>query len=155
LLERNRLEFWLLVLEDKIVATQFGLRHGNTVFSLQEGFDPEYSSDSVGYVLRSQVLKRLIADGVRKYDFLGGTDESKLRWGANVKNYVNLEFAPTFTRGSIHLRLKYSGAGAKIWLRQRLPTPVWQSVKKLAGRGTKRPTAIMASAEQDRDNNLP
>jgi CelD/BcsL family acetyltransferase involved in cellulose biosynthesis len=134
LLERNRLEFWLLSVDGKIVAAQFGLRHGDAVFSLQEGFDPAYASDSVGYVLRSQALKQLIADGVRKYDFLGGSDESKLRWGAEVKNYINLEFAPPHTRGSIHLFFKYGSSGAKIWLRERLPAPVWQTLKKLTGR---------------------
>jgi CelD/BcsL family acetyltransferase involved in cellulose biosynthesis len=134
LLKRKLLEFWLLAVDDKIVATQFGLRHSDTVFSLQEGFDPAYASDSVGYVLRSQVLRRLIAEGVRRYDFLGGTDESKLRWAAEVKNYINLEFAPPFTRGSLHLQLKYRGEGAKIWLRQRLPAPVWETLKKLTGR---------------------
>src|SRR5262249_12705562 len=91
LLAGNHLDFWLLKANDKIVAAQFGLRYGDTVFSLQEGFDPEYAADSVGYVLRSQVLKSLINEGIRKYDFLGGTDESKVRWGAVVRSYVNLE----------------------------------------------------------------
>ncbi len=138
LLSRNRLEFWLLSIDGKTVAAQFGLRHGDTVFSLQEGFDPLYSVDSVGYVLRSQVLKRLIADGIRRYDFLGGTDESKVRWGAEVKNYLNLEFAAPHTWGSIHLLLKYGSAGAKSWLRQNLPKSIWQTLKRLAGRGTAR-----------------
>jgi CelD/BcsL family acetyltransferase involved in cellulose biosynthesis len=134
LIRRNLLEFWLLVLDGKIVAAQFGLRHRDTVFSLQEGFDPDYFADSVGYVLRSQVLKSLISEGVRKYDFLGGTDESKVRWGAVVNNYINLEFAPPFTRGSIHLNLKNWSLGAKIWLRRQLPMPIWQRLKGLAGR---------------------
>jgi hypothetical protein len=80
------------------------------------------------------VLKSLISEGVRKYDFLGGTDESKVRWGAVVNNYINLEFAPPFTRGSIHLNLKNWSLGAKIWLRRQLPMPIWQRLKGLAGR---------------------
>lgn len=134
LLNRNRLEFWLLEADGKIVAAQFGFRHEDTVFSLQEGFDPAYSADSVGYVLRSQVLKSLIATRIRKYDFLGGTDASKVRWGAEVKSYVNMEFAPPHTRGSIYLRLKYRSTKAKVWLRQRLPAPVWHTLKRMAGR---------------------
>ena len=121
LLARQRLEFWLLKADGKVVAAQFGLRHGDQVFSLQEGFDPEFSSDSVGYVLRSQVLKNLIADGVRKYDFLGGVDDSKLRWGAEVKHYFNMEFARPGTRGSFHLSLKRRSAETKAWLREHMP----------------------------------
>ena len=132
LLACHRLEMWLLEADGKIVAAQFGLRHGDTVFSLQEGFDPEYSADSVGYVLRSQVLKNLIADGIRKYDFLGGTDDSKLRWGAEVRSYLNLEFARPRTRGSVHLQLKYKTNETKAWLREHLPG-AWQTFKRLSG----------------------
>jgi CelD/BcsL family acetyltransferase involved in cellulose biosynthesis len=134
LIARQRLEFWILELDGKITAAQFGLRHANTVFSLQEGFDPDYSSDSVGYVLRSQVLKSLMADGVRKYDFLGGTDDSKIRWGAEVRNYVNLEFARPRSRGSVHLSVRGKSAATKEWLRQHLPQSVWQTVKRVISR---------------------
>ena len=134
LLARQRLEFWLLKVDGKVVAAQFGLRHGSEVFSLQEGFDPEYSADSVGYVLRSQVLKNLIADGVRTYDFLGGADDSKLRWGAEVRHYLNLEFARPGTRGSVCLSLKHKGQAAKAWLRDKLPDPVRRMLKRVGGR---------------------
>jgi CelD/BcsL family acetyltransferase involved in cellulose biosynthesis len=134
LLERRQLEFWVLELQGRVVAAQFGLRHGTTVFSLQEGFDPDYAADSVGYVLRSQVLKQLIADGVRSYDFLGGTDESKMRWGAEVKSYLNLHFARPLSWGSLHLALKDQGALTKEWLRNHLPEGVWKGLKDTVGK---------------------
>ena len=134
LLARERLEFWILELEGKITAAQFGLRHADTVFSLQEGFDPDYATDSVGYVLRSQVLENLIADGVRKYDFLGGYDDSKLRWGAEVRTYINLEFARPRTLGSFYLSARDKRAQTKEWLRQRLPASVWQTLKRVTRR---------------------
>jgi CelD/BcsL family acetyltransferase involved in cellulose biosynthesis len=135
LLACRRLEFWVLELKGKIVAAQFGLRHGTTVFSLQEGFDPNYAADSVGYVLRSQVLKHLIADGVRRYDFLGGTDESKMRWGAEVNSYLNLHFARPLSRGGVHLALKNKNDQSKDWLRNHLPAGVWEGLKSAAGMG--------------------
>ena len=114
----------MLELQGKVVAAQFGLRHGETVFSLQEGFDPDYAADSVGYVLRSQVLKRLIADGVRRYDFLGGTDESKMRWGAELRTYNNIHFASPLSHGSININFKNKSARSKDWLRNHLPAGV-------------------------------
>jgi len=135
LLARHRLEFWVLELQGKVVAAQFGMRHGTTVFSLQEGFDPDYAADSVGYVLRSQVLKQLIADGVRRYDFLGGTDESKMRWGAAGKSYLNLHFARPLSRGSVHLMVKNRSAQNKNWLRNHLPAGVWEGLKGAVGKG--------------------
>jgi CelD/BcsL family acetyltransferase involved in cellulose biosynthesis len=134
LLARGRLEFWTLELNGKIAAAQFGLRYGTTVFSLQEGFDPEYFVDSVGYVLRSEVLKRLIGDGVRRYDFLGGTDESKVRWGGELKHYLNLHFARPASRGGLHLALKARRGQGKEWLRDHLPAGVWRWLKSMVGK---------------------
>jgi CelD/BcsL family acetyltransferase involved in cellulose biosynthesis len=135
LLARNRLEFWVLELEGKVVAAQFGLRHGTTVFALQGGFDPDYAADSVAYVLRSQALKQLIADGVRRYDFLAGTNDSKMRWGGEVKSYLNLHVARPRSRGSLHLTLKNEGARSKQWLRNHLPKTVWEGLKGVARKG--------------------
>jgi CelD/BcsL family acetyltransferase involved in cellulose biosynthesis len=110
------------------------LRHGESVFSLQEGFDPDYRADSVGYVLRAQVLKQLIVDGVRRYDFLGGTDESKMRWGAEVRSYNSLHFARPLTRGSFHLNFKNTSSQGKDWLRNHLPAGVWNRIKSVIGK---------------------
>ena len=132
LLKKDLLEFWLLKLNDRIVAAQFGFRYGDTVFSLQEGFDPAFSADSVGYVLRSQVLKTLIERGIHCYDFLAGTNESKMRWGATLRNYVDIEFARPNTLGSAYLRLKTTTTETKEWLRMRLPSPVLRTWKRLS-----------------------
>lgn len=139
LLRGNRLDLWVLEVNGTVVAAQFGLRHGTTVFSLQEGFDPDYSADSVGYVLRSQVLKQLIADGILRYDFLGGADESKLRWGAEPGKYLDLRFARPFSLGAAYLRAEQSAAKSKSWLRRNLPETAWQILHKtnLAIRGEK------------------
>ena len=131
LLARRRLEFWVLELKEKIVAAQFGLRHGTSVFSLQEGFDPDYAADSVGYVLRSQVLKQLIADGVRRYDFLGGADESKMRWGAQAGHYLDLSFARPFSTGAAYLRAQQCAERSKSWLRRNLPGRAWEVLHKI------------------------
>lgn len=132
LLKRDLLELWLLKLNGQIVAVQYAFRYGKTVFSLQEGFDPAFSADSVGYVLRSQVLKAMIARGARTYDWLGGTGPAKMRWGASLKNYVDIEFARPNTIGSAYLHLKAASAETKEWLKMRLPPPVLQTLQRLA-----------------------
>jgi len=154
LLQQRRLELWVLELNEKIVAAQFALRYQTTVFSLQEGFDPDYSADSVGYVLRSQVLKQLIADGIRRYDFLGGADESKLRWGAEPGHYLDLRFARPFSAGAAYLRTLDCAAQTKSWLRHNLPETVWQILHK-ANVGIrerdKKAGSIKSSEKQEQD----
>lgn len=140
-LERRWLEFWLLELDGNPVAAQFGFRYANTVFSLQEGFDPSYSADRVGYLLRAHVLKQLIEEGVRRYDFLGGEDPSKNRWGAQVGEYTNIHFARPLSLGSLYLRLVGLAHFTKEWLRGHLPPRVFDalrsSYRKLAGRNVR------------------
>ena len=131
LAERRELELWVLELEGNVVAAQFGLRHGSTVFSLQEGFDPDYAADSVGYVLRSQVLKQLITDGIRRYDFLGGADESKLRWGAEAEHYLDLSFARPYSLGAAYLQAQNYAERGKSWLRRNLPETAWKTLHQI------------------------
>lgn len=131
LLARRRLEFWFLDLDGKPVAAQFGFCFDHIFFSLQEGYDPLYSRDSVGYVLRAHVICQLIAAGVRRYDFLAGESASKTRWDARVTQYVNLRFARPTSKGSLYLRMVNAAAGGKEWLRLHLPENTWQVLHRL------------------------
>ena len=128
---RGELEFWLLELDGQAVAAQFGFRHGGTVFQLQEGFDPAYAADSVGYVLRAEVIKQLISRGVQRYDFLAGEDPSKSRWAAQPGHYVGVQFAQPMTRGSFYLQLVHSASKTKEWLRGHLPGNAWRLLHAL------------------------
>ncbi|PYV22445.1 MAG: hypothetical protein DMG24_16740 [Acidobacteria bacterium] len=132
-LRRRWLELWLLELDGKTVAAQFGLRYRDTVFLLDEAFDPAYWVDGVGYVLRGHMLKQLIADGVRRYDFLAGREHFKSRWGAELRTYVNIRFSKPSGRGSFYLRLRQAGE-SKEWLRVRLPGPAWRLLQWLKWR---------------------
>jgi hypothetical protein len=131
LLRRGCLEFWFLDLDGTLVAAQFGFRFGDMVFSLQEGYDPAYSPDSVGYVLRAHAIRELISNGVRQYHFLGGDGHSKSRWGAQATNYVNIHFARSFSRGSLYLRLINGARAVKEWLRRHLPQSIWKGLHRL------------------------
>ncbi len=128
--ERGWLEFWIMHLDGKPVAAQYGLRFRKAVYSLQEGFDPAYSSERVGYVLRAHVLKALIGQGVRQYDFLGGEEASKFRWGAQKGNYTDIHFARPLTRGAIHLRMTQTTHTLKNWFRTSLPAPLLRAFRK-------------------------
>jgi CelD/BcsL family acetyltransferase involved in cellulose biosynthesis len=125
------LEFWLLDLNGHTVAAQFGFRHDATVFQLQEGFDPAYFADSVGYVLRSHVIEQLILCGVRRYDFLAGEAASKARWATQSNDYLNLQCARPFGRGSAYLKLIHSASRNKRWLRGHLPRNAWRILQGL------------------------
>jgi CelD/BcsL family acetyltransferase involved in cellulose biosynthesis len=130
LIARGWLEFWILRLDGKPAAAQYGLRYRNRVYSLQEGFDPEYSSERVGYVLRAHVLKTLIGQGVRQYDFLGGEERSKVHWGPQMGSYADIHFARPLTRGATYLRMDQATRALKSWFRTNLPAPVLRALRR-------------------------
>jgi CelD/BcsL family acetyltransferase involved in cellulose biosynthesis len=120
-MDRGWLEFWSLALGDEVVATQFCFRYGDTVSLLQEGFDPKYTEEKVGYALRAHVLQTLIKQGVRCYDFLGGDDAYKLKFGATRSTYLDLRFAGPSARGRMALKKEHFVNGLKSRLQQCLP----------------------------------
>jgi CelD/BcsL family acetyltransferase involved in cellulose biosynthesis len=126
LLARGWLELWVLELDQEIAAVQFAFRYKNTVFQLQEGYDCQRSSDRIGYILRAEVLKQLISGKVGIYDFLGGADPYKTRWGAQIGNYRNLQFARSHSIGGTWLQAMESSRRNKQWLRQKLPNVAWK-----------------------------
>lgn len=130
---RGWLEFWLLTLENETVAAQFCFRYGDTVYLLQEGFNPKYAAEKIGYALRAHVLKEIIQAGARRYDFLGGDDPYKLKFGARPESYLDLHFAGPGLLGRACLIERRQTRQAKRWLKSHLPAPVLAALQRLAG----------------------
>lgn len=78
--ERGWLRIHLLTLDDRVLAGDFGIVIGDQAFMLKTGYDVEHADRSPGLVLRAEVIRHLIGEGVRGYDLLGGADDYKLRW---------------------------------------------------------------------------
>jgi CelD/BcsL family acetyltransferase involved in cellulose biosynthesis len=117
-----------LELNGRAVAAQFCFRYADTVSILQEGFDPKFAADKVGYALRASMLKHFIETGVRQYDFLGGLAAHKQKWGAEPGEYLNLNFARPGSLGSLYLSSTNALTKGKEWLRTRLPAPAWSAL---------------------------
>ncbi len=123
-LQRGWLEFWSLKLENETVATQFCFRYRDTVSLLQEGFHPKYTAEKVGYALRAHALQEMISTGARRYDFLGGADAYKARFGATQGKYLNLYFAGPSWKGRLVLIARQRSRALKAWLKTHLPERV-------------------------------
>jgi len=120
-LHRGWLEFWLLTLDGEMVGTQFCFRFNNTISLLQEGFHPKYTAEKIGYALRAHVLEEAIKTGALHYDFLGGADSYKAKFGSRQAHYLNLSFAGPSTFGRAYLSLQEQKRNLKTWLKKNLP----------------------------------
>jgi len=127
LLRRGWLDLWAAELNDQIAAVQYCFHFGEVVSLLQEGFDPQFESEKVGYALRARMLQDFIGRRFAKYDFLGGADAYKERFGGLPQSYENIEFARPWTRGSLNLRVGQIWGSTKRGLKQVLPASlvVW------------------------------
>jgi CelD/BcsL family acetyltransferase involved in cellulose biosynthesis len=130
-LSRQWLEFWMLELNGEPVASEFGVRYRDTVYSLQVGNNPEHSADRVGYVLRGYLLQQLIKEGLHRYDFMGGGESYKDRWASTQTRYLNFDFARPMSFAAGYLRTVHAGYKLKEWVRRHAPASVWNIGKRL------------------------
>jgi CelD/BcsL family acetyltransferase involved in cellulose biosynthesis len=129
--ERGWLELWCLDLNGRAVAAQMSFRYRDRVYGLQEGFDPAFFTQHVGYVLRAAMFEYFIRSGVKVYDFLGGFTPQKQRWGAEGGVYTNLQFATPWSVASCCLAFDKGAAAGKEWLRHHLPSSAWNVLHRV------------------------
>jgi CelD/BcsL family acetyltransferase involved in cellulose biosynthesis len=135
LLRSNRLRFWQLEVDGVIRASQFGFAYAGVLYSLQEAYDSDFSLPGVsglGVVLRGHALRSAIEEGLRRYDFLGGDQDHKLRWGASVHHVRQVRVA----RGGIAGRAAWLATGsesARASLKATLPRPILDAFRSTRG----------------------
>ena len=120
-LHRGWLEFWRLELNGETVGAQFCFRYNDTVSLLQEGFHPRYAGEKIGYALKAHLLEEMIRTGARHYDFLGGADPYKSKFGAHQESYLNLFMAGPSKLGRLYLQVEKHKRRIKAWLKRKLP----------------------------------
>jgi CelD/BcsL family acetyltransferase involved in cellulose biosynthesis len=88
--ERGWLRLHLLELDGVAVAADLNFVIGSSAFLVKTGFEESYADASPGLVLRGEVLRASIEEGLRDYDFLGGPDGYKLRWTSTIRRRVTV-----------------------------------------------------------------
>ena len=83
-LRQGWLRVFALEVNGTVAAVQYGYAYGTTLYSVQEGYDPQ-ARKGVGNVLRKRAIELCINDGVKTYDFLGGFSDHKRHWGAHQR----------------------------------------------------------------------
>lgn len=66
----------------RIAAVHYGLHACDCAFFYLGGFDPEVAALSVGSLAIAGAIETAIAEGATIFDFLGGQEAYKYRWGA-------------------------------------------------------------------------
>jgi len=77
----NLLRMGILEVDSSPVAATMCFDYNDTVYLYNNGYDPQYSSLSVGLVSKILCIKDSIERGRRRFDFLKGAEEYKYRLG--------------------------------------------------------------------------
>jgi len=88
--ERGWLRLYFLELDGATIAADYGCAFAGVGYFLKTGFDERHARLSPGLVLRAEVLRASIEEGLSGYDFLGDPDTYKTRWTAARRPRVAL-----------------------------------------------------------------
>jgi CelD/BcsL family acetyltransferase involved in cellulose biosynthesis len=129
-LRRGWLRFYHLEVDGVIRAAQFGFAFGGVLHSLQEAFDIHFRPPGVGgvgVVLRGMAIRACIDEGLKAYDFLGGDEEFKTRWGTTTHYVQRSRIGAPGPLGALAYVCSAELRDSKIWIRAHLPQPVVQA----------------------------
>jgi CelD/BcsL family acetyltransferase involved in cellulose biosynthesis len=137
-LAAGRLWFWHLEVDGTIRASQFGFTFDGILHSLQEAFDSGFRLPGVGglgVVLRAQVIRHAIEEGLRGYDFLGGEEDFKQRWGTSTRYVRHVRAAAPGPRGRLAWLAAVRFRDARSWLIRTAPDRFVQRLRYVRVRG--------------------
>lgn len=87
---RGELRLAFLRLDGRALAFDLCLEDARSHYLVKTGFDPAYSGDSPGMVLRREMIVRAFAAGLETYELLGHREEWKRRWSHDSRAQVDL-----------------------------------------------------------------
>jgi len=105
-LERGWLRLYLLRLDGLPAAALYGFRYRDTFLFYQSGFDPTYSSHSVGMVLMGLAIREALQEGASEFDLLRGEEAYKAHWARGSRRMLRWEIYPPGWRGSLCRELR-------------------------------------------------
>jgi CelD/BcsL family acetyltransferase involved in cellulose biosynthesis len=92
LAEKNWLALYFLTVNDKPIAAQHCLRYNQKMHYVLGGFDPAFSSYSVGNLIIMKVLERCIENKIKEYDFMKGAESYKFSWSKEYRRNLDTRF---------------------------------------------------------------
>lgn len=129
---RNELICALLEIDGEPAAFELNIICGKTLHNLKLGFKEKYSDLSAGFVLKSNLIKKMVGDegllsNLSEYDFMGVAEPYKLNWSKSVREHMNYEIYRSYSKGILIFYLKYK---VKPYIKDNVPT-VFNFLKKL------------------------
>ncbi|MEM2506528.1 MAG: GNAT family N-acetyltransferase [Candidatus Aenigmatarchaeota archaeon] len=83
--DKGWLGLYFLLADREPISTQYTFEYGDKIYYYLGGFDPKFSSYSVGNLTIMFLLEKSIQKGFREYDMMRGNEPYKLFWTRNFR----------------------------------------------------------------------
>ena len=145
--QRGWLRLYTLWLDDTPLASVYGIAQGGSFVFYQSGYDPSWKARSPGLVLLGLTFRDAIAEGLKTYEFLRGTETYKSDWAGQTRQTVSLRVIHRHGPGAWLSRAEATSARVRHQAKRMLPGAVVEAVR----RRRRRASAIdeVAPVQQD------
>jgi CelD/BcsL family acetyltransferase involved in cellulose biosynthesis len=102
----GQLRMNVLEIDGACVGLLYAMRHGDTYYYYQKGYDPDYTSHSPGVLLIGYSIKSAIEEGAKYFDFMRGDEPYKLNWKPQRCFSNKILRIPVSAKGALVLRVR-------------------------------------------------
>jgi CelD/BcsL family acetyltransferase involved in cellulose biosynthesis len=131
LAERGQLCLYTMRVGDQAVASVYGIIHRDTFIYYLSGYDPKWSSKSVGLVLIGETFRDSLERGLHAYDFLSGAEPYKADWTTRQHHTVALRIYRPQGVGHWLTRQERAGRAVRAFMKRRLPASWADKLRQL------------------------
>jgi CelD/BcsL family acetyltransferase involved in cellulose biosynthesis len=90
----GNVRIWLLKAANDVIAAEFHLVDGPTIYGIRAQYDPRHFSYSPGRALDYEIVERLFKEGFTRYDMGPGVAEYKRNWTDSSYSVLQVEAFP-------------------------------------------------------------
>ena len=121
-LEKDQLGLYYLEVDQRIISVLYGFVYQDTYYYYQTGFDRSFENKKPGLLVLYHAIEQSFQAGLKRFDFLRGEEEYKLKW-ANSENRTYHLLMPLTSKARLALQTRKSYLRVKRKLKGLLRKP--------------------------------
>ncbi|MHA1767790.1 MAG: GNAT family N-acetyltransferase [Promethearchaeota archaeon] len=107
ILSMPEIEIYILLFNNEMISYWIGFSHDGVFYGWNTSFDTKYYKYSVGQILTGLLIKYLIENNYKKFNFMRGDEDYKRKWMTDDEMLINYQFLSKIKPLSGYIGIKY------------------------------------------------